>query len=236
MLNTLFKSVLNSVLPHHCLLCNTISLIDKDICQKCWLTLPWLISSCYQCGKPLEIAHTGPLFCGDCLKHPPHYDTTIAPLIYQDTIISLITKLKFYNNLAAARLFAELIADRVLAKYPAHDLPTLLIPVPLHPKRLRRRGYNQATLIAKHISKLTNIPTQLNLCKRVRHTIPQSKTSAETRRSNMVGAFKINKPLTAQHIAIIDDVMTTGATAGSLSHLLKQQGAKRISIWCIARV
>lgn len=212
-----------------------MSTLDKDICENCWLTLPWLLSSCHQCGRALDVAHTEPLYCGECLKHPPYYDTTTVPLSYQDGMISLITKLKFYHNLAIARLMGELIADRVSANYLPEQRPTLLIPVPLHAKRLRARGYNQANLIALHISKLTKIPVQLNLCQRIRHTTPQSQTSAELRRSNIVGAFKINKPCDAQHIALIDDVMTTGATVNSLSQLLKQQGIQHISVWCAAR-
>lgn len=228
--------MINKVLPHHCLLCNKISHLDKDLCQTCWLTLPWSLSACHQCGRALEIAHTEPLCCGECLKHPPHYDTTITPLLYQDTIIPLITKLKFYNNLSAARLLGELITERALANTPTTALPTLLIPVPLHPKRLRHRGYNQAILIAKHIAKLTQIPMNHTLCQRVRHTPPQSKTSALTRRSNIVGAFKMKKSCLAKHVALIDDVMTTGATVDGLSHLLKQHGVEKISIWCAARV
>jgi ComF family protein len=232
----LLKLLIDTVLPHHCLICNKISHLDKDLCQTCWLILPWLLSGCRQCGRPLDVAHTKELYCGPCLIQSPHYDTTIAPLIYQDPIIGLITKLKFYNNLAAARLFAQLISDRALAKYSAEELPTLLIPVPLHSKRLRQRGYNQAQLIAKHIAKLTNIPVDHNLCTRVRHTSAQSKTNAFSRRSNIIGAFKLNKACIAKHVAIIDDVMTTGTTVGVLSQLLKQQGVERVSIWCVARV
>lgn len=236
MLTQLIHTLINSVLPHHCLLCNTISQLDKDICQHCWLSLPWLLSSCAQCGRALDIAHTQPLTCGECLKKPPSYDTTIAPLIYQDAIIGLVTKLKFYHNLPAARLFAELIANRALAHYLPKELPTLLIPIPLHSKRLRRRGYNQATLIAKHLGKLTKIPVNQYLCTRIRHTPPQSKKSAISRRSNLLGAFKMNKSCADQHVAIIDDVMTTGSTVGTLSQLLKQQGVERVSVWCVARV
>lgn len=236
MLNHFLQSIFNSIFPNHCLLCNKKSDTGKDICMRCWATLPWLLASCYQCAKPLNIAHNEPLYCGECLKCPPSYDATLAPLIYQGEIISLITKMKFYNNLSATRLFAELIAERVIAQHSSHDLPTLLIPVPLHPKRLRQRGYNQATLIAKHLSNLTQIPMKFDLCKRIRYTTPQSKTSAEFRRSNIVDAFSINKPLKAQHIAIIDDVMTTGATVGGLAHIFKANGVERVSVWCAARV
>jgi len=135
-----------------------------------------------------------------------------------------------------ARLLGELIAERVLANTERNALPTLLIPVPLHPKRLRQRGYNQAILIAKQITKLTQIPLNHSICQRIRETPPQSKTTALTRRSNMVGAFKMKQYCPEKHIALIDDVMTTGATVDGLSHLLKQQGTEKISIWCAARV
>ncbi len=236
MFHTLLKLLINQVLPHHCLLCNKISPLDKDICQPCWLTLPWLLSSCHQCGRSLDIEHISPLFCGECLKHPPHYDTTIAPLRYQDEVIPLITKLKFYQKLPVARLLGELITERIIAKIPIDERPTLLIPVPLHPKRLRRRGYNQAILLANHISKLTHIPVNQTLCQRVRHTPPQSKTKAHGRQANITGAFRVNATCHDTHIALIDDVMTTGATVDGLSQLLKQHGVARVSIWCAARV
>lgn len=235
MITQLFNTALKSVLPHHCLVCNTLSDLDKDICNVCWLSLPWMLSSCKQCGRALDIAHTGPLYCGECLKNPPAYDNTITPLIYQDSVISLITKLKFYSNFAAARLFAEFLAERVLARHKPEDLPSLIIPVPLHPKRLFRRGYNQANLVAMHLSRLTNIPYSQSFCHRVRHSIPQSKTSATSRRANMTEAFKMLKPCQAHHIAIIDDVMTTGATVGTLSQILKKQGVQAVSVWCVAR-
>lgn len=235
MITQLFNTALKSVLPYHCLVCNTLSDLDKDICKACWLSLPWMLSSCKQCGRGLDIAHTGPLYCGECLKNPPAYDNTITPLIYQDSVISLITKLKFYSNFAAARLFAEFLAERVLTRYSPCELPSLLIPVPLHPKRLFRRGYNQASLVAKHLSKLTNIPFNPSFCHRVRHTLPQSKTSANSRRANMTEAFQMLKPCQATHIAIIDDVMTTGATVGTLSQLLKGHGVQAVSVWCVAR-
>jgi ComF family protein len=183
----------------------------------------------------LDIAHTKPLYCGECLKKPPDYDTTIAPLIYQDAVVSLITRLKFYHNFAAARLFAELIADRAIARYSISERPKVLIPVPLHTKRLRLRGYNQATLLANHLAKLTKIPVNRHFCRRIHHTLPQSKTSADLRHSNLLGAFAIGKASEAEHVALIDDVMTTGATVGTLSQVLKAQGVKRVSVWCIAR-
>lgn len=236
MINPLLNSIFNHLFPNHCLLCNKKSNTGKDLCGTCWSKLPWLLSSCTQCAKPLNIAHNESLYCGECLKNPPPYDATLAPLHYQGDIISLITKMKFYNNLSATRLFGELIVEKILTQAPYHDFPKLLIPVPLHPKRLRKRGYNQATLIAKHITKLTHIPTHSNLCKRIRYTTAQSKTSADIRRSNLVKAFELTQPIQAQHVAIIDDVMTTGATVGSLCHLLKENGVEKVSIWCAARV
>ncbi len=206
------------------------------MCDICWQKLPWLLSSCFQCAKPLNIAHNDPLYCGECLKNPPCFDATLAPLHYQGDIISLITKMKFYNNLPATRLFGELIAEKALAQASHCDLPTVLLPVPLHTKRLKKRGYNQASLISRHISKLTQIPTNTEICKRVRYTTPQSKTSVEFRHANLINAFEITHPIQASHVAIIDDVMTTGATTGNLSYVLKENGVEKVSVWCAARV
>lgn len=113
--------------------------------------------------------------------------------------------------------------------------PQLLIPVPLHPKRYRERGFNQAIEISRHLSSNLNIPLAMNLCVRHRITPPQTSLGKKERKTNLRNAFRLAAPIATDHVAIIDDIVTTGATVTELTKTLKKAGVKRTEIWCIAR-
>ena len=115
------------------------------------------------------------------------------------------------------------------------NLPEYIIPVPLHPKRIRQRGYNQATLLAKPLSKALALPLDKFQVKRTRYTPAQSQLHKKARLKNMKNAFSCKKDLPYQHVAIVDDVMTTGSTLNTLAHCLKQNGVSRVDVWVIAR-
>ncbi|MDQ2993869.1 MAG: ComF family protein [Pseudomonadota bacterium] len=228
----LLLSQIKRLIPGCCLLCNQRSNTGLDLCTPCWQKLPWLRHACLQCAHPIE--HQSARYCGACLSKPPAYDNTLTPFIYQDAIIPLMAKLKFHRNLSIGRLFGSLLARHIQEREIA-SLPTLLLPVPLHPRRLRQRGYNQAIIIAEHLSKQLNIPMNRTLCKRLRNTAAQSRTPAKERMQNVNNAFQITFRQPPQHVAIIDDVMTTGATVNALSKALKKAGVARVSVWCCAR-
>lgn len=221
-------------IPSCCLLCNQRSNTGIDLCTACLQQLPWLNRGCEQCAQPLNSERPSTRFCGVCLSKPPAYDSTLAPFSYQDTIITLIARLKFNNNLSVGRVLGELMARHIKANTPA-DMPLLLLPVPLHPKRLRQRGYNQAIIIAEHLSKQLKIPLNRIACKKIRHTATQSRIDAKHRHANLDHAFEISPQNLPTHVAIIDDVMTTGATVNALSIALKHAGVAKISVWCCAR-
>lgn len=234
---TMLKILLTKLkewIPSCCLLCNQRSNSGIDLCTGCLQQLPWLNRGCEQCAQPLNSEHASTRFCGACLCTPPAYDSTLAPFSYQDTMITLIAKLKFNKNLSVGRVLGELMARHIKTNTPS-DMPSLLLPVPLHPKRLRQRGYNQAIIIAEHLSKQLKIPLNRTLCKKIRHTATQSRVDAKHRHANIDHAFEIASRNLPSHVAIIDDVMTTGATVNALSSALKHAGVAKISVWCCAR-
>jgi ComF family protein len=173
--------------------------------------------------------------CGECLKNPPYYDKTIAMFRYQSPVDKLILGIKFHNQLLYAKLLGELFAEHLLNFYTTNSFPQIIIPVPLHNKRLRERGFNQALELAKPIAKKIKIPIDTRHCHRIRATETQSLIPAKQRRNNMKNAFAIDKNFAVDYVAIIDDVMTTGDTVNELSKVLRKVGVTKIDIWCCAR-
>lgn len=230
-MNTI-KFIQNLILPTRCLICQKPSNQKYAICKPCQSQLPYLKNTCHRCASILPEEATKK-FCANCLKYPPYFDRTIALFRYQDAIIKLITNLKFNKELVAAKLLGRLFCEHLIQENTL--LPDLIIPVPLHIKRLKQRGYNQAIEIAKPVAKKFNIPLLKNSCIRTRHTKPQTELPAGQRKMNIKNAFEIKKSFTGLNIAIFDDVMTTGTTVNELSYCLKKAGAKNIDIWCCAR-
>ncbi|MEN8261233.1 MAG: ComF family protein [Pseudomonadota bacterium] len=144
----------------------------------------------------------------------------------------LIHDLKFHADFPCARLLGMLMAEYIVG-LPRQ--PECVIPVPLHPSRYRERGFNQAIEIARHVAKRTEIRLDLNACVRTRPTPPQSMLSAKERRTNLRHAFEVVKPPAVRRIALIDDVITTGATVNELATALKQTGIEHVDVWACAR-
>jgi ComF family protein len=217
--------------PPHCRLCLAAGADDRELCAACLAELPWLGQTCQRCALPLP-GDTTPGLCPDCLTSPPVLDACHALFSYQPPVDRWIHALKFGRDLAAARLLGQLLADRLS---PADTgKAASLLPVPLHPRRLRERGYNQALEIARpllgrgwSLSRCT--------CRRQRHTAAQAGLPARHRLQNLSGAFSADGRLDGQHIVLIDDVMTTGATLNAVAAALKKGGARRVDAWVIAR-
>jgi len=222
----------NLLLPIRCHICQKPSNNSLPLCALCKKNLPYLHNTCYQCALPLP-ENTPTTQCAKCLKKPPHFDRTIALFRYEESIIQLITSLKFNKDLVAAKLLGRLFIESLECSNGM--LPDLIIPVPLHKKRLRKRGFNQALEIAKPIAKKFKIPMSRNHCIRKMNTPPQMDLPANERHKNVRNAFEIKKPIKVNHVVIMDDVITTGSTANELSRVLKKSGVKNISVWCCAR-
>lgn len=122
-----------------------------------------------------------------------------------------------------------------ILKHAIQQKPQLLIPVPLHRRRLRSRGFNQAIELAKPVSRRLNIPIDRTACQKLRHTQAQSELPAKVRIQNLKNAFQLTRAISASHVAIIDDIYTTGATTQTLAHTLKKHGVTTIEAWCLAR-
>jgi ComF family protein len=171
--------------------------------------------------------------CGACQHRPPPQTLAFVPFLYQDTIRALIVGVKFRGRLNLARLLGLCLAYS--AREAGIARPDLIIPVPLHPRRLQIRGYNQALEMARALSKELAIPVDADTCVRLRAITPQEDLELEARRQNVRGAFGVIAPIRAEHVALLDDVVTTGSTASEVGNALLQAGARRVDLWAVAR-
>lgn len=224
------EKILNFLLPFTCVSCHTRSDRQQDLCQKCFLQLPYYQNGCISCGNLLTEKN---LRCGQCLTNPPIVTNTHILFHYQPPITQWIIQLKFYRKLLYARLLGELFAHYLQTQYT--QFPNLIIPIPLHLKRIKERGHNQVIEIARPIAKIMQLPILLKSAKRNKYTAPQTTLSRTERQQNMQNAFIFSEDLTGQHVAILDDVMTTGSTLNAFCQTIAAHRPKQIDIWCCAR-
>ncbi len=229
-----FNQLLQQILPKRCLLCDEACFDHHFLCYDCESILPWQPPSCVRCGVALP-EQADFVLCALCLSHQPAFHATTALFEYKPPISQFVLKLKFQKNLSMARLFSNYWIDYIKKYRDLNNLPELLIPVPLHHKRLRERGFNQALEIAKPIGKQFKIPIDIKSCSRIMNTHPQATLSVKDRKNNLKNAFVLSHPITAKHVAIIDDVVTTGTTVNEISRLLEKSGVNNIEVWCCAR-
>lgn len=229
-----WRRAFDALFPYDCLLCQLPSNCNKAICDACESELPWLGAHCRQCALPLPPGSSA-IRCGQCLKRPPAFARCLCPLRYDFPVGGLINQFKHHGQLAAGALLGELWLEACHDRMEAAQ-PDLLVPVPLHWRRRWRRGYNQAELLAEQWSSALKIP-MARAAKRSQGTAAQQGLSASQRRRNLRGAFSVTRPadLSGKHLAVVDDVLTTGATAHSLAAILTRCGACRVDIWCLAR-
>lgn len=232
-----------ALLPPSCALCGAHGEGLHNLCSGCTSDLLRNAHACAGCGLPLKGEPAAR--CGRCLRHPPPFDAFYAPFLYTPPLSHLITGLKFRARLSHARLLGQLLAAAIPRAIPAAiksgfdaapARPDCLLPVPLHPQRLRQRGFNQALEIARPLSAVFGIPLRPGLLRRVRATPAQSDLPARRRRANVRGAFAYTGTTpAARHVVLIDDVVTTGHTVAELARVLRRAGAERIEVWAVAR-
>jgi ComF family protein len=203
-----------------------------DLCAACRADLPWNTSACLGCARPLP-AGASAWRCGACLSHPPAWDLAFSALHYALPVDTLVQQLKFQGRLARARLLGELLAQALQSERHT-PWPAALIPVPLHPSRLRERGFNQARELALPLARHYAIPLREDIVRRIRPTAPQVGLTAAARARNLRGAFTIDGVPPA-HVALIDDVLTTGSTLTAISLALRAAGSTQIEVWTLAR-
>lgn len=235
------RSIIDQSLPlfaRRCQLCLGKSDAHSDICIGCQLDLPWLGNHCAQCALPLPGAEPGQL-CGKCLQRPPHFRQVIAPFIYRFPVDSLIPAFKYHQQLALGRLLVPLLIAAIRHQHEEQQqaLPDLVLPMPLHRQRQALRGYNQAYELARPVARALGIPLDRHSLRRSRSTPHQQGLSADQRQRNLRHAFYCPREQQADglHLALVDDVVTTGATADEASRTLLAAGAASVSIWALAR-
>jgi ComF family protein len=193
--------------------------------------LPWLDRACRVCAIPLP-AEADATVCAHCQNTVSPIDECRAIFTYHPPVDGWIQRLKFEQDLAVGRLLGTLLADSLRL---GDDIASaLVLPVPLHRKRLSNRGYNQAMEIARPLARL-GYRIETRCCKRARNTGAQSGLSAASRKGNMRGAFSATGPLSGQRFILIDDVLTTGSTLNELASTLKRAGAASVKAWVVAR-
>ncbi|MEZ5465988.1 MAG: ComF family protein [Lysobacteraceae bacterium] len=222
------------ILPPRCLLCGQPGHDQRDLCAACAGELPMNRSACGRCGIPLP---TPAEACGDCLEKPPIFDATHALFRYAAPVDVLLMRLKFNGDLAAGRVLGELFADALLAERVKRGGIDALLPVPLHPRRLGERGYNQSLELARPLAKRSGLPILGDALRRRNHTAAQTGLDRKARQNNLRGAFEwTGNAAPPSRIALIDDTMTTGSTVAECARVLKRAGAEHVEVWVLARV
>jgi len=216
------RELANILFGGSCFLCRGAA--RELVCAACDAELPRLGGArCPRCA----LESPGGLVCGRCLREQPAYDATRAALAYEFPADALVQALKFRGELALAPLVAALLEQSL-----DNERIDYIVPVPLSRERLRRRGYNQAAEIARRLGRPR---LDLSLCERTRDGPPQMELPFAERQRNVRGAFRCTRSLDGARIAVVDDVMTTGATLNEIARTLKAAGAAHVENWVVAR-
>lgn len=217
---------LNTLLPHECFLCLAAS-NEQLLCPACRDSLPIMPAErCPICALPTP----GAAVCGACLKRPPHFDESHAVFRYEFPVDTLIHALKYGHRLASA----DFLATALLEAAPGAR-PDLIIPVPLAPKRLAKRGFNQAVELARRLARNWDVPLDTREVARAIDTLPQASLPWKERAKNIRHAFSCSCDLSGKSVLVVDDVMTTGTTLNELAGTLKACGAAWVGNLVLAR-
>ena len=222
----------------NCVLCNANinapQTSNHAVCRPCLNDLPWHpTNSCPQCG----LTSSG-MVCGRCLNSPPDFDATKAIFLYAYPVDVMMQSYKYGNMLNLGNTFGDFLTEKLNVEDCLKNID-LIIPMPMHPQRLKERGFNQALEIAKVLTKDCKEKLDYNSVERQTLTPPQASLPLKERIKNIKGAFKVKADkldkLQGKRIAIIDDVMTTGASLNELAKTLKKAGASHVECWVVAR-
>ena len=224
-----------TALEQSCLFCNE-KCHDKNarLCDGCSFDLPWNHHCCRQCALPLGTL-SNEYSCADCLSNSPSFGKTIASFKYEFPIRQAIHLFKYQSKRYVLHTLSPALIETIKEHYTEATLPEVLIPAPMDKAKRKQRHYNHALLLARDIGKRIRIPVEAKTLLKTKNTTSQTGLNKRQRIRNLKGAFDIVKPVSYRHVALIDDVMTTGATAESMAKMLLDAGVERVDIWCIAR-
>ena len=236
-LKDVITASLDLLFPPSCPSCNTMTeSADRSLCTDCFSQLQFIETPyCTFCGKAFS-SGVGNHLCGDCLKSSWNFDQARSIFAYEKIIASLIHRLKYSEEMTSLATF------RYLGKQSpvVNDLtpPDLILPIPLHIKRLRGRGFNQSLLLAKEIFPEETEKIQYDILLRQKETPTQTGLSGKERRKNLKNAFVVKRAaeLTGRNILMVDDVFTTGATVNECAKVLKKTGCNRVEVLTVCRV
>ena len=222
-----------------CVLCASPEANSHALCSPCLNDLPWHPNtSCPQCGLASSGTGLNAIVCGSCLNSPPDFDVTKAVFLYAYPVDAMMLRYKYGNMLNLGDTFGEFLAEKTVLENHFKNID-LIIPMPMHPQRLKERGFNQALEIAKVLCKNHKEKLDYKSVERQTLTPPQASLPLKERVKNIKGAFKVNadklNKFQGKSIAIVDDVMTTGASLNELAKTLKKSGASHVECWVVAR-
>jgi len=235
------QKLLDFLYPPRCQLCGSTDTSHQSVylCAPCAGDIPDNPHACSLCAIPLSTTdlktdHQSKI-CGSCTKTPPVYDASWSPFIYAQPLEWMIQELKFNAKLNFASLLSNLMTKHLPSDLLKAKKPDVIIPMPLHSRRLKQRGFNQSHILIKPIAKHLDLPIDINSSQRIRNTEHQTGKSARQRAQNIKNAFTFNNQQAYQHAVIFDDVVTTGSSVTELTKTLKRAGVNRVDVWCLAR-
>lgn len=220
------------MLPNRCLMCHQhICSDNRGICAVCLQASIYQGDICLGCGRTLQLAMA---FCGKCMLS--NKLKVVAPCSYHQGLGHWVGQIKYQTQFAVIDVLVDALIVRIndLVSKECLVLPQALIAVPLHKQRLQQRGFNQAWLIAKALSSKLNIPLLDDCLYRTRATEPQAGLSGKRRRKNLHNAFELSTQINVQRVALVDDVVTTGATVNEIAKLFASAHIQ-VQVWCLAR-
>ncbi len=225
--------------PGRCLGCGLPSDRRRDLCWPCQHSITSFTDRCWSCALPLRpdflTNGDGEPVCGRCLASPPDWQRCVCGLSFDGLPAAWLHGVKWRNQLPAGRVLAYLAATHIKRSYDGERLPDLIVPVPLSRRRLARRGYNQSAVLARWAAAELGLPVSTAVLLRGRHTVAQTTLTRSQRLLNVRGVFTARGRVDDLVVALVDDVMTTGATLSQAARVLARAGAREVHLWPIAR-
>lgn len=242
---SLFTLLVDIIYPPRCVICSQFlwkGPLSRDrrsalFCQACTADFRCLVPPlCPICGQPFSAAAGDDHPCEDCLRKRPLYDAAWAPYHYEGAILKGIHRLKYGSKSFVADALGPLVTGFAQQRLDGAR-PDLIMPVPLHPRRLRERGFNQSLLLARHVSRTLHLDLDILSLRRVRYTLPQANLAKKERQKNVRGAFFLEQEgvVRGKTVLLVDDVVTTGNTLNECARILRKAGAQKVLCLSLAR-